>query len=491
MSISLNVPTTRVPGVYAAFDSSKALQGLPGMPHKILLLGQRLAAGTVAEAVPTLITRVDAARAAFGAKSMLARMAAALKAVNSVTEVWAIALDDNPAGAAAAGSITVDTVATANGTLYLYIGGQRLTVGIASTMTTIQIAAAIVAAITAETSLPVTAAVNGVDDTKVDLTAAHKGLSGNDIDVRFNFYEGEVFPAGLTATIVAMAAGAANPDIDDAFAAVGDDWYDTIVCPWTDGATITALDAFVEAQMAPLVQKSAMAYVAYSASHSTLVTTGDGLNKRTISAIGAYKSATPPWEWAAAYAGQIALWGGEDPARPFLGLDLTGVLAPAREYRFSAEERDLLLHHGIATWTVEAGGDVQIERAITSFRLNDLGYADTSYLNVNTLLTLFYLRWSLAAIITQKYLIQRFKWDRTDGPVPPGQKILNPSTLRDELIAIARQWQQAGLIVDLDQFIADVLVEGHATEVDFAAAIVPPTLIAQFRGLAANIEFRL
>jgi phage tail sheath gpL-like len=52
-----NIPIDiRTPGQYIEFDNSKANQGLPSMPHIILVTGQRLTAGTVAAGVPVRIT---------------------------------------------------------------------------------------------------------------------------------------------------------------------------------------------------------------------------------------------------------------------------------------------------------------------------------------------------------------------------------------------------------------------------------------------------
>jgi len=52
MPISFNeVPANiRVPFVYVEFDASGAVRGASQMPYTLLLIGQRLAAGTVAEA---------------------------------------------------------------------------------------------------------------------------------------------------------------------------------------------------------------------------------------------------------------------------------------------------------------------------------------------------------------------------------------------------------------------------------------------------------
>ena len=159
MTISFdNIPSTlRVPFVYVEIDNSNAVQGAVIQPYKILVFGQRLAAGTVLAHVPTRVTSAAQAKTYFGAGSMLAQMLEALIDANNFTECWAVALDDDAAGVKATGTITFTGPATAGGTLYIYIGGRRLTVGVNSADSATTIAAAVAAAINADTDLAVTA----------------------------------------------------------------------------------------------------------------------------------------------------------------------------------------------------------------------------------------------------------------------------------------------------------------------------------------------
>ena len=49
MSINFNnIPTSqRTPGVFGEIDNSRALQGLVQNPHKVLIVGQKIAAGSI------------------------------------------------------------------------------------------------------------------------------------------------------------------------------------------------------------------------------------------------------------------------------------------------------------------------------------------------------------------------------------------------------------------------------------------------------------
>lgn len=476
----------RVPGTYIEFDSSKAVSGLPPAPNKILLIGLRLAAGSVAAGVPTRIVAADQAVQAFGRGSMLAGMARALKAADSFTECWAVALDDNGAGVAASGTITITGAATAPGTLALMIAGQAVPVGVASGATAATIAAAVVAAIAALPDLPVTAAANaGV----VTVTARHKGTAGNDIDLRHSYYQGEQLPAGIAVAIAAMAGGLTNPDVDAVFAAIGDTQYPTIALGFADPATLTKVETELASRWGPLRMIEGMAYAAARGGQGALAAIGAARNSAFVSIIGAKAALNPTWEWAASYAGVVGFNGAIDPARPFQTLELPGMLAPAQADRFTRAERELLLKDGISTFTVDAGGKVLIERAITTYQTNGFGLEDIAFLDVNTPLTLAYLRLAVRSRIGLKY--PRHKLANDDANYGPGQAIVTPRVLRAELIALFRELEEAGLVEDLDQFVEDLQVERDAGDPSRVNALIPPNIVNQFRVFAGRVEFRL
>ncbi|MFM0191645.1 hypothetical protein PQQ65_01020 [Paraburkholderia strydomiana] len=184
--------------------------------------------------MPRICQGVADAKAVGGPGSMLALMTAAYRARDSFGEVWYLPLADDGAAVAAAGSLNFTAQATSNGTLNLYIGGQRLTMAVSSSQRPAQLATVLAAAVTAATDLPVTAAVDGTTTSKVNFTAKNKGTAGNDIDLHLNCRGaagGESTPAGLTTTIVAMTGGTTNPALTSALASLGDTTYDFIAFP--------------------------------------------------------------------------------------------------------------------------------------------------------------------------------------------------------------------------------------------------------------------
>lgn len=474
----------RTPGVYIEFDNTLASAASQGF--RMLVIGQRLAAGTVAAGVPTLVTTREQGATYFGAGSMLAVMIGMMLAANTSIELWAIALDDNPAGVKAAGTIAVSTPPSADGTLYLYIGGVRIAVAVAATNTAANVATAIAAAVTATVDAPVSAAVNGTVTTQVDLSAKHKGEFGNDIDLRHGYY-GEQLPAGLTLAIGAMATGAGNPDIAAAITAMADDWYNWIACPYRDVANLTALTAELDDRWGPLQQIDGRAFIAYRGTLAATGTFGNGRNSPHLTCMGTHTAPQPPYIWAAVNCAVAAASLAIDPARPLQTLVLKGLLSPARQDRWIQSERNTLLYDGIATYTVDSGGQVRIERQITTYQKNDAGLDDASYLDIQTPETLSRIRFRQRQMFASQY--PRHKLADDDTRYGAGQAIITPSIARGELLALYRQFEAAGWAEDYADYESRLVVERDAADRNRLNYRDTPNLVNQLRVIAGKTQF--
>ncbi|WP_439471342.1 phage tail sheath subtilisin-like domain-containing protein [Brevundimonas sp.] len=477
----------RTPGTFIEFDASRATSGAGLQPQRILVIGQKTNAGTAATGVAVRITSTDQAIAEFGRGSMLARMFATFLKANPTAEVSGLALADNGAGVAAAKTITVTGTATKSGALPVWIGGQRVQVAITIGDVAADVGTKIAAALQAAPDLPVSAQANtaGV----VTLTDRHKGELGNATDIRFAYRTEDVVPAGLTLVVASSVAGAANPDVAAAFAAIGDSWFNHFVIPWTDAANLAVVEAELADRWGPLRMIEGLAHTAAAGSFATLTTLGSGRNSPHVTIGGLKGSPTRPEVIAAASAGVISYYGAIDPARPFQTLILPDVLAPAAADRFSRQERDLLLRDGISTFTVAADGSVMLERPITTYQTNGFGLPDGAYLDVNTPLTLGYLRWSARARISTKY--GRHKLGDDGVPYGPGQAVVTPKTIRAELVSLYGDWITLGLVEDMEAFKADLIVERDPNDPNRLNALIPPRLINQLRVFAGKVQFRL
>jgi len=483
VSFELIPNNLRVPGAYGEINNDFAVQGLAKQPYNVLLIGQKLPSGTATALTQLQSVSDKQADALFGKGAMLAGMVKRYKDNDEFTKITCIAVDDNGAGNAATGTIVVSGPAATAGTLNLYIAGKVVQVGIANADSATAVATAVANAINANTDLPVTAAAA---TSTVTVTARHKGENGNGIDIRANYFTGQEFPAGISLNITAMSGGTGNPDISDAIAAMSDTWFNVIVMPWTDAANLTALEAELTDRFGPMRAIDGLAIAAHRGNHAGLTTLGQSRNSPHLSIFENNGYPVSPCERAAMIAAQVAKSAQNDAARPFQTLGLVGDMAPVESERFTASERNLLLFDGISTALVDAGGVVRIERAITTYTENEFGAPDTSYLDVNTLLTLSYLRYSWRARVLQKF--PRFKLAQ-DGT--RGDNVMTPKKMKAEMVALAGDWHELGLVEDLDQFKADLVCAIDPQDPNRLNMILPPDLVNQLRIMASRIDFRL
>lgn len=481
-SIPVNL---RVPGAYVEFDSSRAGGGLPAIPNRVLLIGQKLAAGTATALVPQRIFGTEQAEQLFGKASILARAIGAFKKADPSSECWAISLADLPGGTAATGTITVTGPATAAGTIALMIAGQAVPVAVAAAAAANTVAAAIGAAINAKTSLPVTAAV---ETNVVTLSCRHKGTAGNDVDVRHSYYQGEALPAGIALVVVGLANGAGDPDYETVWPAIADGDYRTIILAHNSAAVLASVEDELRDRMGPLRMLESFCWTAKRGDLAALAAFGPTRNSEFVSNIGTGLSPTPPWEWAGNYGAIGGYYTAIDPARPLQTLRLDTVLPPAENARFGRNDREALLAVGIATYVVDPGGNVTIERSVTSYQKDAYGQASTAFLDAETLLTLSYIRVSIRARFLSKFPRHKLASDGTR--FASGQAIVTPSVLKAELLGLMREMEEVGLVENLDQFKADLIVERDASDPNRVNALIPPDLVNQLRVTASQVQFR-
>lgn len=488
MAISFNdVPSNLlVPFVAVEIDNSRAEQGPSLQPYRALLIGQKTAAGTATANALYKVTSADDVATLAGRGSMLHRQALAWFAANKLTETWIGVLADNGAGVAASGTLTVTGPATADGTISLYIGGELVEVAVSSGDVQNDIAAAIEAAIDANLDLPVTSSTTA---NAVTVTYRHKGLVGNELDMRLNYQDGDALPAGVSIAIVAMANGTTAPSLTSLISAMGDTQFHILAHPYTDSTSLTAIENELSSRFGSMRMIDGVAFTAKQDTHANLGTLGDARNSPHSVIIAAAYSPTQPCEIAAHGAGTAAKYGNADPARPFQTLPLPYVKSPAEADLFTIEERNLLLYDGIATTKVAAGGVVQIERLVTTYKTNAAGAADTSYRDVTTMLTLMYLRYSFRNRIQSRY--PRHKLANDGTRFGAGQAVITPLIGKAEAVLWFKEMEELGLVEGLDQFKRDLVVERNQSDPNRLDFLLPPNLINQLVVSAVQVQFRL
>lgn len=490
MTISFNqVPSAlRVPLFYAEFDNSRAVQGGATQEYRTLLIGNKLSSGTKAALTLQRITSAEQGAEYFGAGSILADMIAAHLKNNSIHPLYCVGLDDLLAGVKAVGKIAFSGTPTKAGTASFLVGGRNYKIGVSLTSTPITLAAALVAAINADSSSVVDAVVNGTNTNEVDLTAKNKGEFGNEIDIRHSHYPGEEMPAGVSVAITAMASGAGNPDVDSVWPVIGDDQYILVVTPYLDSQNLGKVEAQLAVHFGPTKQNDGYGIYAKRASFGSLVTLGQSRNSQ-FSTIMGMKGPSNPWAMAAAMAGMIASSASIDPARPFQTLTLAGIIAPSKTEVFTFEERNQLLFEGISTYYVDAGGSVTLETIITTYKKNAFNSPDISYMYLNTLLTLSYIRFDLKARLTSRF--PRHKLANDGTRFAPGQAVVTPKVIKAEIVTKFQEWEEKALVEGFSQFKNDLIVERNKDNPNRVDVLMSPDLVNQLQVLGVKIQFLL
>lgn len=491
MSISFDqIPNNYLlPGHQVEFSTERALRGLTEIPHTVMIVGAQNALATVAaESVQQTLNAQDAA-VKFGLGSMLHQMVETFRKNDPVTRLVCVGLSD-AAATAATGRLDFSGALTSGGTVNLYIAATRIPVTIAGTDTPANAATKVATAIQAASGVPVSAAVDGVTPTRVNLTADFKGEVGNDIDIRLNRFLGEQLPPGLAVATTPMTLGSGNPSIQNALDAVGDDWMNTIICGYADGANLSILKSFLDERWGPLEQIGGHAYVSLRGTYAQLATLGQTHNNEHLTIDGYKAHSSPPWRRAAALGGICAFHGQIDPARPFQTLVMAGIEVNDPGDEFSDTARNLLLFDGISTTKTNDGGDkLRVERVVTTYKKNASGFDDPSLRDLNTKLTLQFLRYSWRAWLAQRY--PRHKLAGDGNSFGAGQKVVTPEVLRGTAADWFRNLEERALVEGFDQFMAELQVAINGTDPNRADIAMVPNIVNQFRRSATRVDFIL
>lgn len=484
ISFDLIPDDLRTPGQRFEVDNRRAVQSTTAM-KKALLIVQRLATGSAAALVPTPITRKLAAEDAFGRGSIGSDMCQAFIDANPHTELWAIALDDEAAGTKGTKTLTFTGPATGDGNIHLYVAGRKVaTVPVADEDTADEIATAVEAAFDLITDLPFVASVA---TNVVTATAQHKGTLGNQIVIEFNRSANEVLPPGVGLAIATGVTGVTDPDVADAIAVMGDELWDHVGSPYNDATSLDTLAAEMLDRWSPLVQRRGHAFSAAPGSLGAHSTLGNALNGSFLSVLGMGASPSLPWVIAAQLTAIDAAE--PHPARPRTSIAIPDMVPPKAGATFTAGERNTLLFDGISTYTVGEDGTCRIERLITTYQLNALGQPDDSWLDRTTPSTLKEVIRRCDARIAAKYGRHMLADDGTQ--FAPGQPVVTPSIIRDELITLFIEMERDALVEDFAQFKTDLLVERDPANPVRINVRFPPNIINGFLQLAAQVQFIL
>ena len=493
MAISFNeVPADiLVPGTYTEIDNSQATSNGAGVEQNILIVGVENTTGSTGPTEQVVQMFGDQDGQQWGEGGLIDRMVQASKRNDGLSATYVIALPEDGSGVAAVYDLTFAGTATADGVLYLYPAGQRVPVAIASGDTANDQAtkakAALDAAGVAEQQPWATGTVAGA---VLPLTVKWKGASGNGLTCPVNLGDREALPSGVTAPVLSVdTAGAVDPDVALAVAAMTGQRFTHVALPLTETANLNAMRDELETRFGPLDQQSGVSFSVIKDSAANLITLiGDGARNSQVQVIEGHDgSSTPVYEWTAALTAKACTE--TDPARPFQTLELEGIRAPETGDRFALATRDQLLRNGVATTVVSDDGRVRIERLVTTYQKNALGAADTSFRNLNTVLSAIYFRDAVNQMARLKF--PRFKLANDGTRFGPGQKVVTPSIFAAEIVALALDLELAAIMEEIDAFKETLLVERDSADPDRLNWQAFPNFVNQARVFAGVVTFKV
>ncbi len=355
------------------------------------------------------------------------------------------------------GTKVSDILLAAGGAVRLMISGQSCPVNVSAGDSAADIAAKATAAINAKTNLPVTASASS---NVVTLTAKNSGAYGNGIDIRWNHNQGEVLPDGLSIALVAMANGGADPLYEDAQVkeTCSGNWFNMVVIGSADTDNINYIKEMLDERWTAIVQQTGvMCFSLNGGVESDYTDKANALNSQEIVLAALPKSPTSGAEKASALFGCVAPKALNDPAKPLHNYAVAGVVAPKRDDREDFYGNNRLLKSGCALMVAAEDGSVFTSRIVTTYKRNAQGVQDKSYLQLETVLTLSYLRWDWNNYLALKYPHAKLAPD--GSKFGKGQQVMTPSLGKAELIKCYKVWEEKGLVYDSAGFAENVVVE--------------------------------
>lgn len=369
------------------------------VPRKIVIIGTYLAAKTgVADEIPRLSPSPEDAGDLYGFGSILHRLRLAVEEGAQGVETWIVPQAEEGAAVAATGDVDfIGATATAAGTLYMYVGGYPCFVPVEVADTGTEIVAKLVAKLTVLKELPLSGAV-GTPDTTIDLTAKSKGPFGNDVLITFNEGFQEFFPAGVTAVVTAMSAGAGIPTLQDALDGMGlnDDANEN---QFTDGvhgygivtADLNSLSNWNGAgnDFVGLYSKTVARPIRFlngdtaagSSGLTAVLALGNGRKTdRTNGIVSVPDSSGNPSEIAAKAIGIMARLNNDRASESYIGQILPNVFPGAVANRWTSDynSRDTAVKAGVSP-TIVAGGAVLLQNVLTYYHPDSVGVASNGY----------------------------------------------------------------------------------------------------------------
>ena len=479
----------------------------------VMLVAQKTSAGTAAVNVSTQAFDVTDAEARFGARSRLAMLVRAFRAIAPRGTLYVCPIADPVGAIAATARLDFAGLATGAGVFRLRIAGMLLSeIVFASGTTAVGAADLVRAAVAAVSELPCTGAVGGAgSEHQLTLTAANAGVVGNQLRVVFECTAPGILVA-LNGAVAASAgkayfgsgapavAGVGAVNLADALAAIAGDRYDRIVADVDDDTGRTKLSEHLTAQSSINVGRRCMGVVG-SLEETLSVVQADAvaLNNPRVTLVYNRRSHNTSGELAAAYAAAKTYGDGRLPgesqyrAAKANGLSLAPViLATDEEERLTPVEVDALLNSGVTPLGHDAlrPGFACVVRPVTTRTKSASG--GTSYLvrDTSKVAVADLVADRCEAFARQNYDDKNLVPDpATIEQAPSSPYVIWPAAIREDILSILFEMEGEALLVNVAQHAPQVTVEPLTVEgTQYVVCKVPFAVIPHLHSVVGEAQ---
>ncbi len=446
MSITLPteiISSDKTPRTAIAFDKTSGVKQRSSTARKVLLVGPMNAASASATAsIPYALLRESDSETLFGKGSVLDFAAKAAFKANPFVDLTAVALTES--GVKATATVIFATTATSSTQYTLRIAGVPVVIDVTSADTATVQGDSLVTAITANTSLPVSA--QNASGT-VTLTAKNGGIQGNGIALRGAY----AASCGSTATLAGALLGATipgtgSPSCTAALAACVGERYHEIAVLISDSTAGGVASSSVVSESDAEHAHGEFAHQVVNGSQSTATTLALALNGARSSVVAINTSES--WDVAicAAYAAVLA--GEEVATRPLNTLILNGILPPPVEKRWTRTETRTLLTNGCSPLVVIPGEKVAILRSVITGVKNASSDFDYSTFDITITRGFDDLRDNVQLMFNTHYPRARWADSDPDGLLPPD--VATPKKVKQDILDVLRDAEMEGIAIFID-----------------------------------------
>ena len=285
----------------------------------------------------------------------------------------------------------------------------------------------------------------GADETPSEVLATAKWLGETGNEILLNV---EVEDCGITFVIQDMAGGLLVPDVDPALNNFKDVWNTYIVNQFGYNPEVfDKYQAFAESRWDGMVGKPFIAIYGDNRHYrdDLMAPAVDRELDRTNICIPVYGSVSLPFEIAARAVGMFASRAQGNPARPYIGMRLTGIAVGTDKQQLAYTDRNTLEVNGISTTTVEDGVAV-VQDVMTFYR--PTGVPDPGHKYLVDIMKSF--NWIFNLMLT-------FKSDKWKGVIlakdtdrTTNEFARKPSTAKNDIYALIDSFADYAIIVDRD-----------------------------------------